>query len=122
MQLRTHFTILLITLITCNASFARDAARDLKKMKGFTIIDAALVAKVAEGKMIGTKVIALDNGMVFEIDLLLLDPFPMEDVIVFAKPFSKEIREKLKELPESLLFEYKLLIDNEVYDVRPLLK
>jgi len=105
--------------LLCAPAFGRDAARDLRKMKGFTIIDAAAVKKVAKGDAAGKKTVLLDNGVAFEVDFLLLDPLPLTDVIVFAKPFPKELREKFKNLPEQLLYEYKLLIDNEAYDARP---
>ncbi len=109
---------LAVTLLYTPA-IGRDAARDLRKMKGFTIIDAAVVKEVVKGDGVGKRKIVLDNGVAFEVDLLLLDPLPLTDVIIFAKPLPKELREKFKDLPEHLLNEYKLLFDNEAYDARP---
>jgi len=94
----------------------RDASRDLKKMVGFTIVDASWVSDVTEGRM-GDKYVELGNGSVFKVDFLLLDPLPITDVIVFAKAPSREIVESLSgKVPEYMLYEFKLLIDNEAYD------
>jgi len=98
---------------------ARDAARDLKKLVGYTIIFADTVDDVFE-KDYGDKYIKLFSGKVFKVEFLLLDPLPLTDVIVLAKPFSKELREKYQsKLPDHLLYSYKILIDNEVHDVMP---
>jgi hypothetical protein len=94
----------------------RDAARDLKKMVGFTIVDASWVSDVTEDRM-GDKYVELGNGSVFKVDFLLLDPLPITDVIVFAKAPSKEIIESFGDkLPEHMLYQFKLLVDNEAYD------
>jgi hypothetical protein len=108
-----------LLLTSIDVVYARDAARDLSKMKGYTIVDAAAVSKVVNGKS-GSKVLLLDNKTAFEVDFLFLDPLPLTDVIIFAKPLPKELREKFKNLPEQFLWQYKLLIDNEALDARPL--
>jgi hypothetical protein len=98
----------------------RDAARDLKKMIGFTIIDASWVTDVTNDD-IGEKCVKLGSGGVFKVDFLLLNPLPFSDVIVFAKAPSKEIIEAFGDkLPEYTLYQFKLLIDNEVHDATPL--
>jgi hypothetical protein len=88
-------------------------------MIGYTIVMADTVDKVYESRD-GDKLIKLSNGQSFKVDSLLLDPLPLTDVIVFAKPPPKEIVEKFKgKVPERMLYSYKLLIDNEVYDATP---
>lgn len=122
MRQLSYFCLAVITItmsIICFPAFGRDAARDLKRMKGFTISDAATVKEVAKGNNIVKKTLVLDNGAKFQVDLLLLDPLPLTDVIIFTKPVSKELRETFKDLPDIFLYEYKLLIDNEVYDAFP---
>ena len=110
----------MVFLFTSLTVIARDAARDLRKMKGFTIIDAAAVSEVVEAK-IGDKIVKLDNGTAYKVQLLLLDPLILTDVIVFEKAPSKELREKTdKKIPDAMLYQIKLLIDNEVYDATPL--
>jgi hypothetical protein len=89
-------------LLTTTDAFARDAARDLKRMVGYTIIDASWVTDTIETKY-GDKIIELGNGTCYKVNLLLLNPLPMTDVIIFAK-----------KVENSILI--KLLIDNEVYD------
>jgi len=102
--------------LTSSSTFARDAARDLRKMVGYTIILADTVDEVIENRQ-GDKLIKLSGGTVFKVEFLLLDPLPLTDVIVFAKPYPKIFAEKYKgKLPERFLYSYKLLIDNEVYD------
>jgi len=83
---------------------ARDAARDLRRMIGYAIIDAASIRSVTDGDISG-KVVVLDNGMVFKVQMLFLPPLPLTDVIVFGK--------KPKDSDSILI---KLLIDNEAYD------
>jgi hypothetical protein len=109
----------LFTFVVQPAVYARDAARDLRKMVGYSIVMADTVDKIYEGR-IGDKLVKLSNGQVFKVDFLLLDPLPLTDVIVFAKPPPKEIVEKFRgKLPERMLYSYKLLIDNEAYDAMP---
>jgi hypothetical protein len=65
----------------------------------------------------GEKFLKLDDGTVLKVSMLLLDPLPLTDVIIFAKPPTKEILEKFgKTLPQEKLYQFKALIDNEVYD------
>ena len=112
--------ILVATILLSFATsvFARDAARDLRKMVGYTIVLADTVEKVFEND--GNKFIKLSGGQVFKLDFLLLDPLALTDVIVFAKAPPKELSQKYKDkLPEQLLYSYKLLIDNETYDATP---
>jgi hypothetical protein len=96
---------------------ARDAAQDLRRMIGFSIVGAAAVSEVRESSS-GEKYVKLDDGTLLKVSMLLLDPLPLTDVIIFAKPPGKEIIEKFgKTLPVEKLYEFKALIDNEAYDV-----
>ena len=67
----------------------RDAARDLRKLIGYTIVSADTIELVTEQR--GEKSLRFSNGVVFKVDFLLLDPLPLTDVIVFAKPLPKEL-------------------------------
>ena len=113
-------TLVLLLLSYCSYAFARDAARDLRRMVGYSIIAADTVDKVMDGKM-GEKYVRLSSGTVFKVDMLLLDPLPMTDVIVFAKAPTKEILDQFKgKVPEIALYQIKILIDNEAFDAPPL--
>ena len=122
---KTLFTILSSLIFVAlfeRITLARDAARDLRKLVGYTIIMADAVNKVFEGKD-GDKFIKLSNGWIFKVEFLLLDPLPITDVIVFAKPFPKDLIESYKgKLPERMLYSCKLLIDNEVHDANTTVK
>ena len=117
--MNTHSALSLLlacALIAGQAAQARDAARDLSRMVGYTIVASGTVRQVAEGK-IGEKLVILQDGTIFSVTFLLLDPLPLTDVIVFAKPPTKEIIEKFGDkLPKEMLTQYKLLIDNEAHD------
>ncbi|MDB4809371.1 hypothetical protein OAH21_01545 [bacterium] len=107
-----------LLVISAPSGFARDAARDLRKMVGYTILLADTVDKVAEKD--GNKYIKLTGGRIFKVDFLLLDPLAFTDVIVFAKPLPKSLVEKYKgKLPAHMLYSYKLMVDNEVFDAEP---
>lgn len=101
----------------CQAD-ARDAARDLRRLKGYCITDATTVAEVLTSSD-GEKYLRLSNGSTFKVDALLLDPLPLTDVIIFTKPLPNELIEQLKaKLPNLHPYVFKLLIDNEVFDVQ----
>jgi hypothetical protein len=101
---------------------ARDAARDLRRLKGYCIADAATVVEVLTSSS-GEKYLRLDNGISFKVELLVLDPLPFTDVIIFMKPLPKELVDQFKgKVPDAFLYSYKLLIDNEVFDAEPVLR
>ena len=108
--------VLILALSISTVAQARDAARDLRRMVGFTVIDAMTVREAVDAKL-GGKLLILDNGDVYRVDLLLLSPLRFTDVIVFAKRYSKDelaaIRAKVPSFPDTRI---KLLIDNEAYD------
>lgn len=117
MKLISIFFALTIVFMSSLAD-ARDAARDLRRMIGYTIITSTTVDSVLEGKY-GEKLLKLSDGTVFKVDLLL-DRLSSTDVIVFAKSPSKEIAAQYKgKLPEYMMYSYKFLIDNEIYDAYP---
>lgn len=118
-ELLSFAILVVIAGVVAPLAYARDAARDLRKMVGYTIVMAETVDEVLENRS-GDKRIRLSNGQVFKVDFLLLDPLPLTDVIVFAKPLPKELAVPYRgKLPDRLLYSYKLLIDNEAYDATP---
>lgn len=106
-----------VALAVPPVALARDAARDLRKMVGYTIVDAAAVKEVSDATTGAGKILVLDNGDVYKVDFMILSPMTYTDVIVFAKRSSKEqleaIRKKYPAFPEVT---FKILIDNEAYD------
>lgn len=114
--LRYSSLFIALTLLASPVAQARDAARDLSRMIGFTIVSASTVKEVGAGSS-GEKLIVLADGNVFKVPMLLLDPLPLTDVVIFAKPPTKEIIEEFGDkLPKEMLTQYKLLIDNEALD------
>jgi hypothetical protein len=87
-------------------------------MVGFTIVSSDSVAEVLASRQ-GDKYIKLLSGAVFKAELLVLDPLPVSDVIVFAKRLPESLRRQYPNLPEALQYEYRLLIDDEVIEVTP---
>lgn len=97
-------------------SHALGLARQLSHMIGYTIVGVGSVDKVAEGNM-GEKVIKLQDGRVFMVNMLLLDPLPTSDVIIFARmPSQDEINRYGGSLPKGSLTLYKLMVDEEIHD------
>jgi hypothetical protein len=87
---------------------ARDAARDLRRMIGYTIAKADSISEVVDSRS-GT-ILKLSDGSVWLVsDPLLLTPLTMTDVIIFAK--------RVAGLPEGENLLFKILIDNGAYDV-----
>lgn len=112
------FWSILICILLITPSFARDAAIDLQKIVGYTIVSADSVRNTYE--IDDEKIIRLINGSEFKVNDLIINPLGMTDVIVFAKPISNNIISKYKgKLPERYHYLYKLLIDNEIYDAEP---
>jgi hypothetical protein len=109
-------TLLVVALFIASVAScaARDAARDLKRMKGYFILDAAAVETISDKG--ATAILRLDNGQTFEVPLLIAPVLELTDVIVFAKPPSKDLIAKYPSLPVAQLYTYKLLIENEAYD------
>lgn len=113
------FTLLLIVLGFSNQAYSRDAAQDLKKLVGYTIISADSVNEVVSSNY-SEKYVRLYGGWVFKVSFLLLDPLVMTDVIIFAKSWPNELTEQFNgKLPDHMMYSYKLLINNEIYDASP---
>lgn len=109
----------LLAFALAEASLARDAARDLRRMIGFTVVSAASVSEVRSSGL--DMILKLDDGMVLKTSNLLLEPLPLTEVILFAKPPSKAILDKVGgKLSKEQLYEFKVLIDNEAYDTEVL--
>lgn len=92
--------------------------RRLRRMVGFTIISSDSVAEVVESSK-GDKYVKLLSGAVFKVDMMLLEPLTSSDVIVFGKRFPEALAKQFPSLPDHLLYEYRLLIDDEVYEATP---
>lgn len=91
-------TIALVSLFLATTATARTASihRGLRRMVGFTIISSDSVDEVIESTK-GNKCVKLFSGVVFRIDLSILDPLPASDVIVFGTlPESRMSRALLK--------------------------
>lgn len=104
-------TIALALIFLQGAVLARDAARDLRRLVGFTIMKADYVSEVIEGRN-GGKLLKLSDGTVWKVvDSLMITPITMTDVIILGKKFPG--------LPEGKDLVLKILVDNEVFDVSP---
>lgn len=95
-------------------------ARQLSHMIGYTIVSVGAVDKVIEGKM-GDKVVRLQDGTAFKVSMLLLDPLPASDVIIFARaPSQEDINKYGGSVPKEALILYKLMLDDEIVDATPI--
>jgi len=112
-------SIMLVLLMISVPVSARDAARDLARLVGYTIIASDSISEVLTNNY-SEKYVKLSGGSIFKVDFLLLDPLPLTDIIVFAKSLPAELVAQYKgKLPERMLYSYKLLIDNEIFDATP---
>lgn len=111
--------LIAVLLLAPLAALARDAARDLRRLVGYTIIKADYVSDVLESRY-GAKILKLSDGSHWKVDLMLLAPLTTTDVIVFSKKLPPEIVAKFPpKTPEILTYSIKILVDNEVYDAEP---
>jgi len=122
----TIFLLLFVSfagLKSCKTEFDSNAIgieRKLSRMIGYTIVASSNVDRVLEDRRDFTKIIVLSDGTSFNLDeMMFLDPLPLSDVVVFAKPIPKELREKFKDLPERHLFLWKIAVNREIYSVTP---
>jgi hypothetical protein len=106
----------LVLLALPSLAFPRDAARDLRRMVGYTIIKADHVWEAREAKS-GGGVVKLSDGSLWKVDSMILMPLMMTDVVCFAKKLPLEILANLPpKTPEIRTYSIKILIDNEVFD------
>lgn len=105
-----------IFLLSAMPASARDSARDLRRMVGYTIVAAATIQETKEGD-IGETIVTLNSGISFKMTDSILTPLACTDVIVFAKKPSVEIIAMYGDkLPIEKLMSYRILIDNEAHD------
>ncbi len=88
MKTKSIVVVLIVQLHFSGVSFARDAARDLKKLVGYTIISSDSVSEVYT-KDYSQKFVKLYGGSTFKVDFLLLDPLVMTDVIILQSHYLK---------------------------------
>ena len=103
-SLRILSSAILIALLFTSFAHAGNATRELRRMKGYTIVDAASVDGATE-KGLDT-FIELDNQTAYVARSVFVPPLPLSDVIVFAKKVGADIS-------------YKLMIGNDIYDATP---
>lgn len=111
------FSLVIVTLALlgfCGISYA-GVERELRRMTGYTIVYAGSVQEGIE-RNYSEKLLKLDNGWVFKLDCLMLMPLNFTDVIVFGKRYPEALTKKYPNLPEQMLYQFKLLIDREVCD------
>lgn len=113
--------IVLCCQVTTGAASVRSMHRELRRMVGYTILSTDTVKEVSERS--GTKYVQLSSGITFKADafVLLLDPLPLSDVVIFSKPMPPATKQQMPNLPEPLYYFYKLLINDEVIEVTPVL-
>lgn len=117
MNIGGGFSLVIVTLVLlgfCGTSSA-DVERELRRMTGYAIVYAGTVQEGLERNG-SEKLLKLDNGWVFKLDCLMLMPLNFTDVIVFGKRYPEAITRKYPNLPEQMLYQFKLLIDREVCD------
>ena len=93
--------------------------RQLRRMVGYTIIATDSVQDVMEGRY-GAREIRLLSGARYKIDLGMVPPLVMSDVVVFAKTLQAEPAKAGQDAPERRFYSYMLLVDDEVLDVSPI--
>jgi hypothetical protein len=106
----------LFLLLVSNA-FALDAD-DLEEVIGYTVIGHTYVSGEFEGADYG-KLVKLDNGMIFEFREYSYSYSYRPSVAIFAKKITPEEMRKLglTNIPDHPFIIYKLVIDDEMYDV-----
>jgi hypothetical protein len=114
-----YFALIASLAFLPEALQAGNASRALKRMKGFTIVETDTIAEVVTDRN-GDKYFKLQSGTTFKVEMVLLDPLALSDVVIFAKAPSKEILAKYgKTIPEAALYQFKLLVGDDVYDASP---
>lgn len=84
-------------------------------MVGYTIVASETVESCGTNEQ-GADIVALSDGNVFSVDFLgwITEG---DDVVVFVKGPNKHTRDALQgQVPDRLLYSFKLLIGGEMYD------
>ena len=111
--------IILCLLVQPAASGTFGLTRALSRMIGYTIVGVGAVEKVTDGKM-GDKTVRLQDGTSFKVSMLLLDPLPASDVVIFARaPSEDEIKRYGGSAAKEDLVLYKLMLGDEIHDATP---
>jgi len=111
---------LLALIVSCSAVQSSDTldADALAGLVGYTIVAASTVAGEFEGADFD-KLVKLDNGMVFEFQEYSYTYSYRPTAVVLARTYSlEEMRQwKLKAVPTRPMTRYKLVVEDEIYDV-----
>jgi hypothetical protein len=106
----------LVSARAVNAS-TLSTARELRRMVGFQIVAADDVRQAwSDGS---DRFIQLRESGLFRVRPGggLLTPAAFSDAIVFAKPYAAQLRQRYPGLPARAYYDYRLLIDGEIYHV-----
>ena len=105
-----------MAIADCSAAvFARGPERELRRMVGYTIVASETVERCGKNDA-GEDIVVLSNDQVFSVNFLGWVT-EGDDVVVFVKAPNKQMREALRgQVPDRMLFSYKLLIEDEMYD------
>lgn len=115
----TLAAVLLCLLTQSVTSGTLHLASQLSRMIGYTIVGSGAVDKVTEGKM-GDKIVRLQDGSAFKVTMLLLDPLPASDVVIFSRsPSQEDIKRYGGSVPKEALILYKLMLEDEIVDATP---
>jgi hypothetical protein len=100
-----------------SARSASQMRRELRRMIGYTIVDATSLIEMRDGQD-GRRYAILANGTVFQLESLPL-ALPYSDVVVFAKRAPPALVSRYPNLPDYAYNTYKLLVDDEIVDPVP---
>lgn len=116
---------IIFIIITILFGFSQDIfaldADDLDELLGYTMVAHSNVKGDFEGADFD-KLVALDNGMIFEFTEYSYSYSYRPAVAVFARIITPEEMQKLgiKQVPAKSVTLYKLVIDDDIYDARRL--
>jgi hypothetical protein len=115
MNIKFSLVIATLALLGFCGTSSASVESELKHMTGYTIIYAGVVQEKIE-RNYSEKLLKLDNGWVFKLDCLMLMPLNFTDVIVFGKRYPEALTKQYPNLPEQMLYQFKLLINQDVCD------
>lgn len=111
-------TYALIISLAFSSGFASATmlSQEMKSLIGYTVVASDSIEKVITHGF-NNKHLKLYGGATYKITFMPLDPFVLTDVIIFAMPLSSDLINKYKgKIPEKMLYSYKLLINDKIYD------